>query len=384
MADRQIPDDSEAEPLESSGRGRQARFSRGGLIALSIALALFVWFAIDLLLLLFGGLLLGIFLHTLAGLLTAHTPLGHRLALALVVLALTATVVGAGLLFAGQLSEQARELSQRVPQAAERVVETLEQHEWSRWIVDQLRGGDAGSAAANGPAASEMAERAAGALSRLAEFVVAIAVVVFGGVYLAASPAPYIRGVLRLVPIRRRARVGEAMYAVGYTLRWWLFGQLAAMALVGTVMGVGLAFIGVPLAFGLGVLAALFEFIPTVGPVLALVPALLLALVESPQMALYVLILYTFVQTLEGYLFTPLIQERVVHLPPVLTIAVQVLLAWRLGPLGLVVAVPLMAAVLVAVQMLYVKDVLTDRFTLAAEEAGRLELERSGHLQTLS
>ena len=83
-------------------------------------------------------------------------------------------------------------------------------------------------------------------------------------------------------------------------------------------------------------------------------------------------------------MITPLIQQRVVHLPPVLTIAVQVLMTWRLGPAGLIVAVPLMAAIMVAVQMLYIKDVLTDRFPLAAEEEGRRELQAAGLLKSLT
>ena len=112
-------------------------------------------------------------------------------------------------------------------------------------------------------------------------------------------------------------------------------------------------------------------------------PALLIALVDSPEKALWVIVLYSVVQTLESYLLTPLLQQRVVHLPPVLTIATQVLLTWRLGAMGLLVAVPLIAVVMVAVQMLYVKDILTDRFALPAEREGRRELEASGHLESL-
>jgi predicted PurR-regulated permease PerM len=370
-------------PLESNENGRPARFTRRGLMALGIAVALFVWFAIDLLLLLFAGLLFGIFLSSLADQLSARSRLGHSVSLGIVCLVLVAAGTGAGMLFAGQLSEQARGLSERLPEATRTVMAHLEEWEWSRWLVEQVRG--PGAAVVNGEAAaqSEVVARATNAASRLVDGLVAVVIVLFVGVYLAAAPGHYVRGVLRLVPIRRRERVGEVIYAVGYTLRWWLFGQLLAMVAVGVTMGVGLALIGVPLAAGLGVVAGLFEFIPTIGPMLAVVPALLIALVDSPEKAFWVVVLYSVVQTLESYLLTPLLQQRVVHLPPVLTIATQVLLAWRLGPMGLLVAVPLIAVAMVAVQMLYVQDVLTDRFELTAEQEGRRELEASGHLESL-
>jgi predicted PurR-regulated permease PerM len=352
-------------------------------MALGIAAALFVWFAIDLLLLLFAGLLFGIFLGSLASQVSARTRLGYGAALGLVCVVLVGLSTGAGILFTGQLSEQARGLSERVPAALQTVVERLNEWEWSRWLVEQARG--SGPQVLDGDAVGqgEVVAQATDVAWRLVDGLVALVIVVFVGIYLAAAPGLYVRGLLRLVPIRRRERVGEVIYAIGYTLRWWLFGQLLAMVAVGVTMGVGLALIGVPLAAGLGVMAGLFEFIPTVGPILAVVPALLLALVDSPDKAFWVVALYAVIQTVESYLLTPLLQQRVVHLPPVLTIATQVLLAWRLGPLGLVVAVPLIAVVLVAVQMIYVKDVLTDRFESTAEREGRRELEASGHLQSL-
>jgi predicted PurR-regulated permease PerM len=124
-------------------------------------------------------------------------------------------------------------------------------------------------------------DQAAGAAWRVVDGLVALVIVIFTGLYLAAHPQPYIRGILRMFPLARRNRIGEVLYACGYTLRWWLFGQLLAMAVVGLMMGVGLAIIGVPLAFALGVVAGLFEFIPTIGPMLGLLPALVLGLTDG-------------------------------------------------------------------------------------------------------
>ena len=226
-----------------------------------------------------------------------------------------------------------------------------------------------------------VAGRASTAASKLMDAIVGAAIILFSGLYLAAAPSPYQRGLLRLVPMAARRRTAEVMFAVGYTLRWWLLGQLLSMTVVGVLMGVGLAVLGVPLAFALGVLAGLFEFVPTIGPVIGLVPALLLALAEDPRTALYVLILYGIVQTVESYLLTPLVQERVLALPPVVTIATQVLFGWTLGAVGLLVAVPFVAMAVVIVQMVYVEDTLGDRMTLAAEREGRRELEATDVLE---
>jgi predicted PurR-regulated permease PerM len=210
---------------------------------------------------------------------------------------------------------------------------------------------------------------------------IALVIVIFTGLYLAAYPQPYIRGMLRMFPLPRRHRIGEVLYACGYTLRWWLFGQLLAMAVVGVLMGVGLAIIGVPLAFALGVLAGLFEFIPTIGPMLGLLPALLLALTEDATMALWVLGLYSVVQTFEAYLLTPLVQQRVVHLPPVVTIITQVFFAWTVGPIGLLIAVPLVAVLMVVIQMLYVEDFLGDDMQVDAADQGAIEHAKAAPLE---
>jgi predicted PurR-regulated permease PerM len=386
VTDRQANDTEQPEALESSPQGKSARFSRAGLLVGGIIVAALIWLTLDLLLLVFAGILLAIFLRTLADALAARTPLGPGLSLAVVLLLLVVTTVGAATLFATQLAGQAREITERVPQAYGQLLGWLENQEWSRWLVEQARGA-AGQGENGGASAVEQAqvmEHATSAASSAMDAIVAFVIVLFVGIYLAASPGPYIRGVLRLVPIRRRERIGATLYAAGYTLRWWLFGQLLAMTVVGVTMGVGLAIIGVPLALGLGVIAGLFEFIPTLGPMLGLLPALLLALVEDPQKALWVLVLYAVLQSGEAYVLTPLVQQRAVHLPPVLTIAAQVLFAWRLGAVGLIVAVPMVAVIVVAVQMLYVKDVLRDRLDLHAEEEGRRELEEAGHLKSLS
>jgi predicted PurR-regulated permease PerM len=100
------------------------------------------------------------------------------------------------------------------------------------------------------------------------------------------------------------------------------------------------------------------NFIPNFGPIIAAVPAILIALAADPTKALWVVALNIAAQNLEGYLITPLVQRKAVRLPPALTILSQVLMGLLLGPLGVILAAPLTAATIVAIQMLYVEDTL--------------------------
>ncbi|MGH7200668.1 MAG: AI-2E family transporter, partial [Planctomycetaceae bacterium] len=175
------------------------------------------------------------------------------------------------------------------------------------------------------------------------------------------EPQLYIRGILRLVPVPRRKRCREVLAAAGYTLRWWILGRLFSMAVLGILVGVGLGLLSVPMALTLALIAAALEFIPTIGPILASLPAILIAFMQGPQQALYVVLLYLAVQTVESYLLTPLVERQSVRLPPVMTILVMTLFGVLWGVLGVLVAAPATAAMITVVQMLYVEDTLGDR-----------------------
>jgi predicted PurR-regulated permease PerM len=138
-------------------------------------------------------------------------------------------------------------------------------------------------------------------------------------------------------------------------------GQLLLMSAVAVVTGIGLAALDVPLALALALLAGLLEFIPYIGPLVAAVPALLVALGESPALAGWVLLLYIGIQAVEGNLLQPLVQQRAVYLAPALILLGQLVFGILAGPLGIVLATPLAASALVTVRMLYIEDVLGEK-----------------------
>ncbi len=130
------------------------------------------------------------------------------------------------------------------------------------------------------------------------------------------------------------------------------------MVVNGILTAIGLWFLGIPMALSLALLAGVLNFIPNFGPLIAGIPAVLIALTISPQAALFVGLLYIVVQSVDGYVFTPLVNRRSVELPPALTISAQVILGVLVGGMGVVLAGPLTAMLIVIVRMLYVEDTL--------------------------
>jgi predicted PurR-regulated permease PerM len=188
-----------------------------------------------------------------------------------------------------------------------------------------------------------------------------VLLIIFMAIYIAADPALYHRGLMKMFPRRHRSRVGEVLSAIAAALRKWLVTQLIAMATIGAVTTIVLLVLRVKAAFALGVIAGLLEFVPTIGPILSAVPAIAMAFLDSPEKALSVAVAYFGIQFMENHLLIPLLMKGGMDLPPALTILAQALMALLFGFLGLMCAVPLLAAAMVAVRMLYVEGVLGER-----------------------
>jgi len=188
-------------------------------------------------------------------------------------------------------------------------------------------------------------------ISHTLEVVAGIILVIFLSIYLAIDPSLYRRGLLTLFPGKRRSHADRTLTAIATALRKWLVTQLIAMVVIGVVSTVVLLALHVRAAVPLGILAGLLEFVPTLGPILSSLPAIAMAFVDSPEKALAVAIAYVGIQFLENHLLIPVLMKEGVDVPPALTIVMQALMAIVFGFLGVLVAVPLLASVLVAVRM---------------------------------
>jgi predicted PurR-regulated permease PerM len=179
-------------------------------------------------------------------------------------------------------------------------------------------------------------------------------------IYVGADPGMYHAGLMRLFPRGARDQAGVVLTRIATVLRRWLVTQLVAMAVIGVVSTITLLLLGVKAAVALGVIAALLEFVPTVGPIIAAVPAIAMGFLDSPEKALTVGLAYLVIQQLEGHVLIPILMKEGMDLPPALTIVTQAVMALLFGFLGLMVAVPLLAVVIVPIKLLYIEGVVGD------------------------
>jgi predicted PurR-regulated permease PerM len=264
----------------------------------------------------------------------------------------------------GRIGTQVAELQLQLPQAVQNVRGYIGHYEWVRNAFDNLPTLNDWLARRGGTVVSQLT----GLASTTAGVILNILIVGVLGIYLASQPSLYSRGLKHLLPLSYRERAGAVLGVIDEGLRRWLVGRFALMVINGTLTAIGLKLLGIPLAMTLGLLAGLLNFVPNFGPWIAAIPAVLIAFLQGPQQALYVAVLYLVLQSVDGYLLTPLVDRKSVELPPVLTITAQVVLGLAFGFIGILLASPLTAVALILIKMLYIEDLLGDRIMTTSEE----------------
>ena len=405
---------------------------RGGALVAGLWIFLkLVWFAHPLILTVFLGVLFGLAVEGgVDRLQRFRIPRG--VGAALIVAAFFAFLTGLGMWMAPTMREQARELRTRLPQAIDKVED---------WFNDRRRGmfglilggsevaqapqapgaettaarpdtvvivvdtnavlrpaqqaqpqparSDTSAVAAaqrpDGPLSDRLGKQVSGVAKYLFPFLsstfavfAGIILIVFLAIYIAAEPDVYHGGLMHLFPHHARKRAGEVLSAMATVLRKWLVTQLIAMLVIGTITTIILLLLDVKAAFALGAIAGLLEFVPTIGPLLSAIPAVAMGFLDSPDKALAVAIAYGAIQFLENHLLIPLLMKGGVNIPPALTVVSQALMALLFGFLGLMVAVPLLAAILVPVKMLYVEGVVGDDMEVLPEEGDKAKEAPAG------
>jgi predicted PurR-regulated permease PerM len=293
-------------------------------------------------LLIFSGLLLAVALDAAITWVQQVSRAPRWLALVAVVLLSVVGVLAFIVIVAPRLATEIEKLWVLLPNALDALGDRLGQRDWGARFMAQV------------PTIEEVLgsksvlRDAFGALSGVVGVVGAGFLVIFIGLFVASDPHVYLRGILYFFPAERRERARETLTTMATGLRRWLIAKLVGMAIIGIATWVGLTVLGIPLAFALGVLAAALTFIPNIGPFVSAIPAVLLAFLRGPTTALVVIALFIAIQFVESYIVSPVIQRRMLSLPPALTLGAQALLGAVAGSLGLVVATPILAAIAAA------------------------------------
>lgn len=319
--------------------------------AISVLVLLIIGLLSNVLLLVFAALLIACMLHGAAVALHRRIGLGRGWCLLALVITLL-LVTGIAVWWRGpEIAREAVQVVDQLTSGAQQLWQTLEGSDWGSRIADRLRG-----------SRWSMVGNVAGYMPQVASSVLGlggtVVILIATGLFFAVSPSLYRDGLLRLLPVPWRSRGRVVMDEVGNTLWLWSLGQFADMIVVSVLIGVGLFILAVPLAPTLALIAGLLNFVPYVGAIAGALPAVLVALAQSPGQAAWVALLFVVVQTLEGNVIAPLIQKRTIALPPALTILSQTVFGTLFGALGLILATPFAAAAMVAVRMVYVEGVL--------------------------
>lgn len=343
---------ADTRPTGDAG-AHQGFIQRVLLVAAVIALALLLWLWREVVLLAFAAILIAVGLHGIADPISRRTPLKNGWALSAAGLLLVSVLGGIFWLFGAQIGAQVGDLIMRLPEGWARASEWIAQWPGGVMLVSELNNLGRGTG------------EVAGLVSRVGGFTMSMVgavfdgfVVLFAAIFLAISPREYRNGFLILFPSSQRRAVDDALSASAVALRKWLLGTLVSMTVVAVLVGVALWLLGVPSFVALALIAGVAQFVPVVGPLVAAVPGVLLALGVSPQTALWTALAYFVASQLEANLIYPVIQKRAVSLSPALTLFAILAMGALFGPLGVLLATPILVVATIFVVKLYVNRTL--------------------------
>jgi predicted PurR-regulated permease PerM len=343
--------------------------SVGGIGTVAFAtLLVATWYFASTLFLIFAGVLLGVALYAMSNLLGRVTELPHSLRLAAICLVLLALLSGVLFLGGSTIAQQATVLGNTIKSQVVNVKTFLEKYGIDTSYLDfgNLTAPPAGSADApaapaphNLPSAGAIASGGGAILSQTLKIVLGTVgavgnffIVLFLGLCFAAQPGVYRDGLIYMAPARHRANTAIVVDRIGETLQRWLIAQMATMFAVFFITWIGLALLGIPSSFILGVQAGLLTFIPTVGALVGGLIVVLASLASGWVAALSAFLLFLGIHSLESYILTPVLQRHALEIPPATLFAFQILLGVVFGIWGLALALPLMAVVKVVINFL--------------------------------
>jgi predicted PurR-regulated permease PerM len=330
-----------------------------GVIVFAAALA-FAWYFSATLFLIFAGVLLGVTLTAMSNQL--HRIIGGPHALRLVIVCLVMAALFAGIVTLGgsTIAQQATALSGTIKTQIVNLKEFLERHGVDTSYLDLNNANTPSSSTttpstprslpSNLPSAGAIASGGGAIVSQTLKLILGTVgavgnffIVLFLGLAFAAQPSIYRKGILAMSPVKHREKVEIVVDRISTTLERWLIAQMITMSAVFAVTWIGLAIIGIPGSFILGVQAGLLAFIPTIGALLGGLIILLASISSGWIAVLSAFVLFMGVHAMESYILTPILQRQALEIPPATLFAFQILLGVVFGVWGLTLALPMLA-----------------------------------------
>lgn len=319
----------------------------GSIYAFIVVMLLLIKATFNVWLLIFAGILIAVFFGGFADLIQRKTGWKSGLSKTLSVVVTLLLLVGLFWLIGAKVQQQATQLADTLPTTLENAERYLQKSSFGQKALEKI----------NSPKTETQAQSIAATFFKSTFGMFGdLYAVLFIGLFLFTSPRLYKDGLVQLLPASGRKQGSDLLDKLNTSLRKWLKATMFSMFIVFTLTAIGLVIIGIDMWLVLALLAGLLSFIPNLGPLLALIPAVLVGLLVSPATALIVGGLYILVQVVESNFITPMIQQKMVNTPPALILIVQLFMAALTGGWGLVLATPLLVVVMITVQEIYMKQ----------------------------
>lgn len=322
---------------------------RLGWTVLIAAILMMAWRASDLLLLAFGSLLGAVMFRSAARLIQRLGVRNWSVALGLGTLLVLAAFGAIGYLLTVQFGTELAAMLGNLPGTLENIERGLSTNPVGKAVVQ------AGEAAAGG---SKIADSLSDLVRGAGEILINFVIVIVGAMFIAGNPTPYRNAAILLTPPPARPTMARALDEMSLALRLWLKAKLITMVLMAVVIGGSLWLAGLESWAALGLLGGLSEFVPYVGPAVAMLPAIGLAASEGGDVLWQTVVAYLAVRVIEGWLLTPFVNRSVVSIPPALTLFTILGVGAVFGVYGVFFAGALLVIAFVGVREFYLRDTL--------------------------
>ncbi len=320
-------------------------WTASAIVALFIILLWLIKVTFNVFLSILAGALIALYFRGLGGLIHRKTKMNNKLSLIIAILGSLLLVVSFFWFAGNKIQQQVAELTKTLPQTIDHFKTQLNNSALGQQVMDRFSSQNMSKAST---VVQTFFKSTFGVLGDMY-------VVLFLGIFFTASPKTYVDGFIKLMPAKAKEETEDVINKVGNTLTKWLKGQLLAMLIVAVLTAIGLTILGMPMAIVLALIAGVLNFIPNFGPLIAMIPAVLVGLMQGVNTALMVAGLYIFIQIIESNLITPQIQKKMINMPPALIIIAQLFMGVLTGGLGLILATPFTALLMVIIQETWIK-----------------------------
>jgi predicted PurR-regulated permease PerM len=317
------------------------------IVALLVVVILIARVAFNVLLMVLAGILIAVYFHGLGDMIQRRTKWGRKLCMTISVGGSFLIIVLLFWFMGTKIQGQIEILSDTLPTTVNNAKAKMGESPIGRKILEYFSGKNSDKIFAT---AQQFFSTSFGVLGNLY-------IIIFLSIFFTAQPSLYKDGMIKLMPLSKRELAKCVIDRVSFALKGWLKGMMLSMVLIFILIGTGLSIMGIPVALVLALIVGLLKLIPNFGSLAAMIPGVLLALTVSVNTAIATTLLYLISQTIVSNIVTPLIQKKMINTPPALTIIAQVIMGGLCGALGVILAVPLLAILIILVDELYIKPI---------------------------